>query len=356
MRERLASTTVWRFAFVVIASWALSWVSGQVGAMTPVSASPAAQVVSPDDISTPTPVYEIVLEPTPTATPEPSILTIEDAPGGPVYVVKEDDTLFSVALEIGIDVGMMPCAIGPRFDPQQPLVIGDAVQAPPPGWRCHAVADGDSLTSLGVQYGVSPDALRMVAWNELPSTQPDDAPLPARYLLVPTQQAYDGGGGFLTYMLSQPVGLTPIVALGTGGPRQATRSVAGPIPKDWPYGSGNFVWPVYGWLSQGYRYDHPAVDIAAPEDTFVTAADRGVVIRAGWNDQGYGLFVVIDHNIDYVTLYAHLDEIYVTEGDVVAQGQILGTVGTTGNSTGPHLHFEIRDFGRRTNPLELLVR
>jgi hypothetical protein len=81
----------------------------------------------------------------------------------------------------------------------------------------------------------------------------------------------------------------------------------------------------------------------------------GVVIRAGWNNQGYGNFVVIDHNIDYITLYAHLHQIYVEEGQVVAQGDLLGTVGSTGNSTGPHLHFEIRDFGRRTNPLELLT-
>ncbi|MBK8045672.1 MAG: M23 family metallopeptidase [Anaerolineales bacterium] len=64
---------------------------------------------------------------------------------------------------------------------------------------------------------------------------------------------------------------------------------------------------------------------------------------------------MIDHKIDYITLYAHLDTILVNEGDVVGQGQALGTVGSTGNSTGPHLHFEIRDFGRLINPLELLA-
>ena len=79
-------------------------------------------------------------------------------------------------------------------------------------------------------------------------------------------------------------------------------------------------------------------------------------MRAGWNEQGYGNFVVIDHQIDYVTLYSHLSDILVAEGDVVGQGQMIGTVGSTGNSTGAHLHFEIRDFGRRTNPLELLLR
>ena len=88
----------------------------------------------------------------------------------------------------------------------------------------------------------------------------------------------------------------------------------------------------------------------------VTAADRGVVIRAGWNSQGYGQFVIIDHNIDYITLYAHLSEVLVSQGDVVAQGQAIGRVGSTGNSTGPHLHFEIRDFGSRADPVPLLVK
>ncbi len=59
----------------------------------------------------------------------------------------------------------------------------------------------------------------------------------------------------------------------------------------------------------------------------------------------WAVYVVIDHNIDYVTLYSHLQEIYVQEGDIVAQGQVIGAVGSTGNSTGPHLHFEVRDFG-----------
>ena len=80
------------------------------------------------------------------------------------------------------------------------------------------------------------------------------------------------------------------------------------------------------------------------------------MVRAGWNAQGYGRFVVVDHNIDYITLYAHMSEVLVQEGDIVGKGDILGKVGSTGNSTGPHLHFEIRDFGRLSDPVELLLR
>jgi murein DD-endopeptidase MepM/ murein hydrolase activator NlpD len=176
------------------------------------------------------------------------------------------------------------------------------------------------------------------------------------YVRIPAALDEEADGGFLNFMLDQPLTVSPMAAYAIGGTKPRRTSMVGPMPKDWPYGSGIFMWPVYGWLSQGYRNDHRAIDIAANTGTFVTAADRGVVLRSGWNDQGYGMFVVIDHNIDYITLYAHLYDVVVKEGDIVAQGQIIGTIGSTGNSTGPHLHFEIRDFGRRANPLDFLMR
>ena len=126
--------------------------------------------------------------------------------------------------------------------------------------------------------------------------------------------------------------------------------------KDWPYGDGKFIWPVTGWISQGAHPGHTALDVAVPSGTPVKAVDHGKVIMAGWNPTGYGFRVVIDHGIDYVTLYAHLSDIYVKAGDVVGKGQVIGASGANGNITGPHLHFEIRDFGRLTDPLPLLPK
>ena len=80
----------------------------------------------------------------------------------------------------------------------------------------------------------------------------------------------------------------------------------------------------------------------------------GKVIYAGWNPTGYGFRVVIDHGIDYVTLYAHLSDIYVQPGDIVGKGQVIGLSGANGNITGPHLHFEVRDFGRLIDPRKVL--
>jgi murein DD-endopeptidase MepM/ murein hydrolase activator NlpD len=322
---------------------------------SPSRATPSGQVVQPGDISTPTPTYAIILVPTDTPDPVATPSVLEPTAGAGTYVVQPGDTLWSVALEVGVDVQEMPCSIAPHFRAEMPLVIGDTLHLPSPGWRCHTVAVAETLADIATSYGVTAAQIEAVAWNELGRGA---LPTPGTHLRIPPAAGdADGAAGFLTYMLGQPVGASPMLAYATGGPRAATTaSVAGPLPKDWPYGSGAFTWPVFGWLSQPYRDDHRAVDIAAPTGTFVTASDRGVVVRAGWNDQGYGLFVVIDHNIDYVTLYSHLSEVLVSEGEVVAQGQVIGTVGTTGNSTGPHLHFEIRDFGRRTNPLGLLLR
>ena len=125
--------------------------------------------------------------------------------------------------------------------------------------------------------------------------------------------------------------------------------------EDWPYGDGQFIWPVGGGqISQGAHAGHTALDIAVPLGTQVRAADRGTVIMAGWNPTGYGFRVVIDHGTDYVTLYAHLSDIYVEEGEVVGKGQVIGLSGANGNITGPHLHFEVRDYGWLIDPLRVL--
>ncbi|MEZ4868415.1 MAG: peptidoglycan DD-metalloendopeptidase family protein [Caldilineaceae bacterium] len=342
-------------------------------------AAPAAQA--------PTVGADAVTTPTPAANAGAPGMATHDAATPATYVVKAGDTLWSVALEVGVDLNTIPCAVAPDFTPDQPLVVGNRLEIPPPHIWCHTVVAGDTLPAVAEHYGVTPLQIYLLPWNQLqrqPLTQVQLQPghvlripldvqnLDQAQAVAPSASegvAPDATGAspsFLNWMLGQSLSTSPFTALAVGGPfaeglqqtKHLERAVSvqpGVVPENWPYGSGNFSWPLSGWLSQGYRYDHRALDIAAPVGTLVTAADRGVVIRAGWNNQGYGLFVVIDHNIDYVTLYAHLSEINVEVGQVVAQGQAIGKVGSTGNSTGPHLHFEIRDFGRLTNPLELLV-
>lgn len=118
-------------------------------------------------------------------------------------------------------------------------------------------------------------------------------------------------------------------------------------------------WPLGGHLTSrfGYRRHplfrrhmfHTGVDIAAPRGTPVPAAARGTVIFAGWYG-GYGKLVIIDHGSGTSSLYGHLSAISVSVGQAVAGGQVIGRVGSTGYSTGPHLHYEIRLHGRPVNP------
>jgi murein DD-endopeptidase MepM/ murein hydrolase activator NlpD len=98
---------------------------------------------------------------------------------------------------------------------------------------------------------------------------------------------------------------------------------------------------------------HEGIDIGAPEGTPIYAAAAGTVIYAGW-ESGYGNLTVIDHGNGLATAYGHQSRLAVSSGQTVSRGQLIGNVGSTGHSTGPHLHFEVRVNGVPTNPLDYL--
>lgn len=119
--------------------------------------------------------------------------------------------------------------------------------------------------------------------------------------------------------------------------------------------TGQFAWPIGGVISQRFAWYHRGLDIAAPMGTPVVAADAGRVVVAGWPDRGgYGNRVEIDHGNGYVTLYGHLSRVDVTVGQSVNRGDRIGLNGSTGRSTGPHVHFEIRRAGSFLDPLGFL--
>lgn len=130
-------------------------------------------------------------------------------------------------------------------------------------------------------------------------------------------------------------------------------SPTGSLPKDALIGSGLFIWPITKDLSQEYSTRHPAIDIRGRLGTPIKAVDSGYVLAAGWSGP-YGNRVLIDHGTGFQTLYAHLQTTSVQVGDNVVKGQAVGQLGSTGNSTGPHLHLEIIQGDVRHNPLTLL--
>jgi len=118
--------------------------------------------------------------------------------------------------------------------------------------------------------------------------------------------------------------------------------------------SGNFVWPAQGIITQGFKWYHKGVDIANSSAPEVLTADSGTVLSTGWDNTGYGSKVMIDHGNGLITLYGHLQKIYVVTGQRVARGNAVGQMGSTGHSTGTHLHFEVRTAGGLKNPMDYL--
>ncbi len=140
---------------------------------------------------------------------------------------------------------------------------------------------------------------------------------------------------------------------------QLTASAYLPDVQDYGLSTG-FIWPADGVFTSGYGWRwgriHAGIDIAAPIGTPILAAASGVVEYATWNDGGYGNMIDIRHADGTITRYAHMNELYVKEGQTVSQGQTIGAMGSTGFSTGPHLHFEIRpNGGSAIDPMAFLA-
>jgi murein DD-endopeptidase MepM/ murein hydrolase activator NlpD len=121
---------------------------------------------------------------------------------------------------------------------------------------------------------------------------------------------------------------------------------------------GSWIWPSpsyvitspYGWRSLGGGEFHPGVDIGCPIGTPVYATNNGVVEDAGWNSGGYGIWVKINNGNGIETVFGHLSRVTVHAGQTVAKGQIIGYSGSTGEATGPHLHYEVRKYGHHISP------
>ncbi len=131
-------------------------------------------------------------------------------------------------------------------------------------------------------------------------------------------------------------------------------NLAKAMPKDWPV-QGNITSP-FGYrihpITMDYEY-HSGIDISNEPGSPITAAADGLVRHAGWQ-QGYGLSVLIDHGFGFSTLYGHMSEINVKEGESVTRGKLIGKVGSTGTSTGPHLHYEVWEYGSPVNPMKYM--
>jgi len=204
---------------------------------------------------------------------------------------------------------------------------------------------GDTLAKIAERYNVT--------IKELLSLNPG---LEAARLVVGTQIQVARSTPGRSRMI---LGLAPSASGGLSWPEQpGFGGLRNHSPFN-PYGDQGWIWPTKGIFSSGYGWRwgrmHKGIDIANNVGTPILAAKGGQVISAGWNDGGYGYLVEIRHEDGSLSRYAHNSSILVQPGQTVPQGAVISLMGSTGRSTGPHLHFEILPPGRgAANPLEFL--
>jgi murein DD-endopeptidase MepM/ murein hydrolase activator NlpD len=237
------------------------------------------------------------------------------------YTVEVGDTAEKIAAKFGLQPTTLLWS-NPEMEKMPDLLaVGQVLTVLPIDGVYHTVGVSDTLESLAEAYSVELDVIRDCIFNEVPE---DGSLVEGTQIIVP--------GGTRPYVT-----------------REVT-AYAGPVSVS-ADASGLFSWPAWGTLTQGYWYGHRAVDVGASVGTAIRASDGGFVSFVGWTDIGYGYLIVLDHQNGYQTFYAHLSDIYVREGEVVNKDQVIAAMGSTGNSTGPHLHFEIRYNGYPNNPL-----
>ena len=239
-----------------------------------------------------------------------------------VYEVQPGDTVLGIAQRFGLEGNSLLWANERLADNPDFLSIGQELNILPVDGAMHVVASGETVESLAKKYDVEVEAITRYEGNHL--SEP--------YALTVGQD------------LIIPGGVKPYV------PRVIQYNASVSAPSNMQRATGSFGWPMAGWISQGFWEGHRAIDIATSLGTPIVAADNGYVAAAQWSDVGYGRMVIVDHGNGFRTLYAHMQAYYVSVGQAVTKGQQLGICGSTGNSTGPHLHFEVILNGVRRNP------
>jgi hypothetical protein len=268
------------------------------------------------------------------------------------YTVKPGDTVFGIAEQFGLKPetvlwgNYLTLADNPHA-----LVEGQELNILPVDGTYHRWSAGEGLNGVADGYSVTPEDI--IGWesNNLSLETLGDFANPniepGTFLVVP-----GGSRAYVTWSAPQITRSNPGVAkyIGPGA--------CGTI-MDGAVGTGAFIWPSAAHFLSGYDYspstNHFAIDIDGDLGEPMWASDSGVVVYAGWNNFGYGNMVVIDHGNGWQTAYAHMQVITVGCGQSVFQGTPIGTIGSTGKSSGPHIHFEMlhNNYGK-VNPWDFL--
>lgn len=245
------------------------------------------------------------------------------------YIVQSGDTISTIASKFGISSNTILWAnnLGPRdyIKPNQELKIL------PVSGVLYTVKKGDTVNKLANSYDVGADEI--TSYNKLS----DDTLTVGNQLIIPNGVP--------------PRSATPTQVAQTGSLTQIAQVFKKPTGSSPDATSSGMIWPVPGHvITQYYGWKHTGVDIDGDYVDPIYASDSGVVEIAGWGT-GYGIQALVNHENGIKTRYGHMSKIFVVPGQRVSKGEIIGMVGTTGNSTGTHLHYEVYVNGSRQNPL-----
>lgn len=243
------------------------------------------------------------------------------------YVVEEGDTLSSIAQKFDISVDTIVWEN--NLNVKTNLSLGQTLKILPVSGVSHKVIKGDTVYSIAKKYEANAQGIVNFPFNDF--ADPDTFSLTAGQILI----------------------------VPDGSPPQVTPTAPRPLPRfiaqsQTIEGVEGFIWPTSGSITQYPVWYHMAVDIANSSVPPVAAAKAGKVTTGECVRGGYGCHVILDHGDGIQTLYAHLSQITVDIGDNVSQGEVIGRMGSTGRSTGTHLHFEVRKSGVLLNPLNFL--
>lgn len=252
------------------------------------------------------------------------------APRPQIYTVESGDTIAGIAAQFDVSTNTILWANGLRAS--STLKVGDNLTILPTTGVLHTVKSGDTVSGIASRYDAK--GKDIMAYNNLA----EDAKLAiGQKIIVPD--------GYIEEVAAPRIVPRDTVVAG--------RDHEGPTPEPVDSPGGGMVWPTTTrHISQYFRWGHTGIDIDNRSRPAIYAAAAGTVEFAGWMG-GYGNLIIVSHGNGTQTYYAHLDKFYVAKGASIGKGAAIGQMGSTGRSTGPHLHFEYRVNGRPINPLGL---
>jgi len=271
-----------------------------------------------------------------TIIPEKQRDSIED------YVVESGDSVHSIAKQFDLKPETILWANEDLLqDNPNDLSVGQTLKIPAEDGVIYKWKRNDTIEGIARKFKTDPEKILTWPDNNLDLANPTIAP--GAMVMVP-----GGSRELKTWVV-------PTFWRANSG---ATKDISGGCDTSGAsaYGTGTFIWPTVSRLISGNDFwsGHLGLDIGAPMGAPIYAADSGVVVYSAAIGGGYGLMIMIDHGNGFHTLYAHLSTLVARCGSNVGQGQTIAYSGSTGNSTGPHLHFEIRYGGAFVNPWDYL--